>query len=219
MQVLLLVDTDMDTAGQTLCVLRSRRCCLISLFYIKPQRSARSQKLHIVVLYLFSTSNHNNKFSSVVAVTVVLYLFSTSNHNFTEASLWSPSVVLYLFSTSNHNLAPLRPSLRHGCLISLFYIKPQLTCCNNRKSVSCLISLFYIKPQPTYFSSIKKESCLISLFYIKPQHTDELQEEGTVVLYLFSTSNHNSSVCTSSSTPLSYISFLHQTTTVDITNS
>ena len=56
-------------------------CCIISFLYIKPQQVGLNVSQTAVVLYRFSTSNHNRvvqvKFSSMV----VLYRFSTSNHN------------------------------------------------------------------------------------------------------------------------------------------
>ena len=35
----------------------------------------------LIVLYLFSTSNHNPAYTQQPLRTIVLYLFSTSNHN------------------------------------------------------------------------------------------------------------------------------------------
>ena len=122
---------------------------------------------------------------------VVLYLFSTSNHNSFRSVPVQCVIVLYLFSTSNHNPAPLALFAAEYCLISLFYIKPQL-----RGNEGKLIS-----------------GCLISLFYIKPQLRGYESQLVTVVLYLFSTSNHNRAAVHKRPRQLSYISFLHQTTT------
>ena len=41
-----------------------------------------------------------------------------------------------------------------------------------RTPLRCLISLFYIKPQLTYGAILVNISCLISLFYIKPQRVE-----------------------------------------------
>ena len=60
---------------------------------------------------------------------------------------------------------------RHArCLISLFYIKPQLRVTFMLSAHGCLISLFYIKPQLSRWTATRHSRCLISLFYIKPQH-------------------------------------------------
>ena len=78
-------------------------CCFIPLFYIKPQHEKRSYELSAVVLYLYSTSNHNDKIPQHDRPPVVLYLYSTSNHNWWAWRPGGPTVVLYLYSTSNHN--------------------------------------------------------------------------------------------------------------------
>ena len=77
------------------------------------------------------------------------------------------------------------------CLISLFYIKPQLNPQPYYERICCLISLFYIKPQPCHPCRSRPAGCLISLFYIKPQLDNLAVMIDSVVLYLFSTSNHN----------------------------
>ena len=59
-----------------------------------------------------------------------------------------------------------------------------------------------------------KYCCLISVFYIKPQLVDGKLLRELVVLYLFSTSNHNVRQVPSVPLRLSYICFLHQTTTL-----
>ena len=55
--------------------------CVISYFYIKPQLMREFSVRIIVVLYLTSTSNHNDWVNHETGKSVVLYLTSTSNHN------------------------------------------------------------------------------------------------------------------------------------------
>ena len=55
--------------------------------------------------------------------------------------------------------------------------------------------------------------CLISSFYIKPQLVGGGIYHRPIVLYRLSTSNHNSEKLVSAYNELSYIVFLHQTTT------
>ena len=100
------------------------------------------------------------------------------------------------------------------CLISSFYIKPQPTEHLTQKSFYCLISSFYIKPQLTAGTHHEHLHCLISSFYIKPQPYVKLEATYKIVLYRLSTSNHNCTAITLSSFLLSYIVFLHQTTTL-----
>ena len=56
---------------------------------------------------------------------------------------------------------------------------------------SCIISLFYIKPQLKYETEDGQVCCIISLFYIKPQHINYWNLCTLVALYRYSTSNHN----------------------------
>ena len=258
--------------------------CLISLFYIKPQQSFVWYCWRWVVLYLYSTSNHNWPLSRLQVIRVVLYLYSTSNHNYAciinnthivVLYLYSTSnhnfcyyvcdlngVVLYLYSTSNHNIevecdhwkklsyifilhqtttqynaaSPLnllsyifilhqtttrckQVSNLQGCLIYLFYIKPQLRKQPPNWPARCLIYLFYIKPQLAVCCWIRATCCLIYLFYIKPQLHVHSKITQDVVLYIYSTSNHNYETDCYHLIQLSYIFILHQTTTSKSTSS
>ena len=77
------------------------------------------------------------------------------------------------------------------CLISSFYIKPQLASQFRGITQDCLISSFYIKPQHSLHHLCLLANCLISSFYIKPQHFGEAERSRIIVLYRLSTSNHN----------------------------
>ncbi len=122
-------------------------CCVISFFYIKPQ-------LTVLVL---------------VRLNVVLYPSSTSNHNSCPVETFEVALcyILLLHQTTTLVGEVNKP---RRCVISFFYIKPQL---HNRLEFlvfGCVISFFYIKPQPRLL-------CLRVKY---------------VVLYPSSTSNHNS---------------------------
>ena len=80
---------------------------------------------------------------------------------------------------------------RIGCIISFLYIKPQLGLNVHVTIVGCIISFLYIKPQPMLYMVFNSFSCIISFLYIKPQRTRGLTCQRLVVLYRFSTSNHN----------------------------
>ena len=142
--------------------------CLISLFYIKPQQAGRDWCQHSIVSYLFSTSNHNlsSDWRWRYRLSHISFLHQTT-------TVW----VCY------YNL--------FHCLISLFYIKPQLFGSCTTTKYDCLISLFYIKPQLIDGCSTSPNNCLISLFYIKPQQHVPGGFWNRIVSYLFSTSNHN----------------------------
>ena len=55
--------------------------CILSKFYIKPQRVHTSFENGLVVSYRNSTSNHNRGFCHRADHEVVSYRNSTSNHN------------------------------------------------------------------------------------------------------------------------------------------
>ena len=99
------------------------------------------------------------------------------------------------------------------CLISSFYIKPQRSRCSLSSSGYCLISSFYIKPQLIRQGHRMCLHCLISSFYIKPQPRTADRLSQAIVLYRLSTSNHNFRAVKTFNDELSYIVFLHQTTT------
>ena len=60
---------------------------------------------------------------------------------------------------------------------------------------------------------MRKTRCVISFFYIKPQRAGLYNSTQAVVLYLSSTSNHNTKSGSKLPFPLCYIFLLHQTTT------
>ena len=104
--------------------------CILSKFYIKPQPLARVRELLEVVSYRNSTSNHNS--GDGYPVSTVLYLIE----------------ILHQTTT-----ACLKLHRRKSCILSKFYIKPQLVRNYYAYSQCCILSKFYIKPQP------QEESC------------------------------------------------------------
>ena len=124
----------------------SQRGCHISLFYIKPQPLGAVSTAVDVVIYRYSTSNHNRRLWFTPSTSVVIYRYSTSNHNFTRFSIIvaSLSYIVILHQTTTT-----------GCY------------CH------------------------QTTRCHISLFYIKPQLAEARQKAELVVIYRYSTSNHN----------------------------
>ena len=140
-------------------------------------------------------------------------------------------VVLYLHSTSNHNYRREGTERPRGCIISSFYIKPQ----PGRHGQGVWTELYYIfilhQTTTKYFALIINNllyyifilhqtttwvvdivlphSCIISSFYIKPQHANGRKRKQLVVLYLHSTSNHNTLFALA--WPLYVVLYLHST--------
>ena len=164
--------------------------CIISFLYIKPQLYVTNAIQHAVVLYRFSTSNHNGR--CLYLIFSLLY-YIVSLHQTTTRGL--PLISLLC------------------CIISFLYIKPQLEVLTPLPPESCIISFLYIKPQREIQFDAKEHGCIISFLYIKPQPNSQKQRWPTVVLYRFSTSNHNFKASYLFISQLYYIVSLHQTTT------
>ena len=64
--------------------------------------------------------------------------------------------------------------LRNRCILSKFYIKPQLVRGSIRRSSSCILSKFYIKPQLRVIFNGEVNGCILSKFYIKPQQKPQV---------------------------------------------
>ncbi len=142
--------------------------CIISFLYIKPQPSGGNVSLFRVVLYRFSTSNHNHQMRSSARALVVLYRFSTSNHNLPTVSLLA--IGLY-YIVSLHQTTTLSKIVD--------YI------------IRCIISFLYIKPQP---SAMPRLSGYVVLYRFSTSNHNLMciySLVPAVVLYRFSTSNHN----------------------------
>ena len=166
-----------------------------------------------VVIYRYSTSNHNHTgptpsgsaLSYIVILhqtttdeqlgledAVVIYRYSTSNHNLCVLAQKVELVVIYRYSTSNHNAWLQLPNIAS---LSYIVILHQTTTFSLEIKIifGCHISLFYIKPQLSSYADIVRLGCHISLFYIKPQPTADSSGGRHVVIYRYSTSNHNTS--------------------------
>ena len=61
------------------------------------------------------------------------------------------------------------------CILSKFYIKPQLMMTTREGSMRCILSKFYIKPQLQIALPLRTAGCILSKFYIKPQQTKQPQ--------------------------------------------
>ena len=120
--------------------------CILLKFYIKPQHTANVYNLLYVVSYRNSTSNHNTLRRFLPAIRVV----------FIE--------ILHQTTTSG-----LTRQIKRCCILSKFYIKPQLQMYTIYFTFRCILSKFYIKPQLQMYTIYFTFRCILSKFYIKPQ--------------------------------------------------
>ena len=154
------------TTPLLLLVLLSR--CILSKFYIKPQLVRNYYSYSQVVSYRNSTSNHNQGTAEGCGHHVVSYRNSTSNHN--PTSLRRLTTLLYLIEILHQTTTPaLLLAALVGCILSKFYIKPQLLRPHLHFVLCCILSKFYIKPQHMPFPGFRGGCCILSKFYIKPQ--------------------------------------------------
>ena len=104
---------------------RTILCCVISFFYIKPQRAYAPLSLCYVVLYLSSTSNHNRAgfpdFIFLLCYIFLLHQTTTDWNRFVRDAL-----LCYIFLLHQTPTEKITKVEIFRCVISFFYIKPQL---------------------------------------------------------------------------------------------
>ena len=144
--------------------------CILSKFYIKPQQIIGALIIQIVVSYRNSTSNHNESLESLNGIG--LYLIEILHQTTTFCAQLLFREKLYLIEIL-HQTTTRRRLLRWlwCCILSKFYIKPQLLAFWKKNINSCILSKFYIKPQLRLERELARCSCILSKFYIKPQRS------------------------------------------------
>ena len=147
---------------------RTKKSCILSKFYIKPQLLNFSDSSDCVVSYRNSTSNHNFVGAICIASGVVSYRNSTSNHNHGRPVTETLYVVSYRNSTSNHNV-PEAPDARVKLYLIEILHQTTTKCKGEVESICCILSKFYIKPQLFSIAWPATWCCILSKFYIKPQ--------------------------------------------------
>ena len=143
-------------------------CCILSKFYIKPQRNTRSLVPATVVSYRNSTSNHNEEGGQLFGSG--LYLIEILHQTTTRSNGHKRNHRLYLIEIL-HQTTTFLLSISYlvCCILSKFYIKPQL---------------FGFPPQRPYVVSYRNSTSNHNLPILLYKHI-------LVVSYRNSTSNHN----------------------------
>ena len=165
--------------------------CLISLFYIKPQRDVHHIDKRVwCLISLFYIKPQQQAGYNPAALRCLISLFYIKPQRAVSANLVSKR-----------------------CLISLFYIKPQPAPLHPRTPIGCLISLFYIKPQPCISPLVLLRGVLYrystSNHNIVCLHNSISMVSYIVILHQTTTSSANLLTVFW----VSYIVILHQTTT------
>ena len=164
--------------------------CILSKFYIKPQHLSQMIGPSSVVSYRNSTSNHNRirlRFSERI---VVSYRNSTSNHNGFGIRHVRRPVVSYRNSTSNHNPNFSIEFFDKLYLIEILHQTTTSRCTSTLRSC-CILSKFYIKPQ--LVENLATHQPVVSYRNSTSNHNGYTDYSVTdyVVSYRNSTSNHN----------------------------
>ena len=111
--------------------------CILSKFYIKPQLVIKELFHQEVVSYRNSTSNHNN--ATMSGGSASLYLIEILHQTTTEDRRHLSRTGLYLIEILHQTTTSSTFSwLSARCILSKFYIKPQLQ--NRRISISSVVS-------------------------------------------------------------------------------
>ena len=165
-------------------------------------------------IFLSQKGNVNNSCNYAAFQYCRLYLIEILHQTTTVVQRELLGAVLYLIEILHQTttLILLRVFL-FRCILSKFYIKPQLRLERELAYCSCILSKFYIKPQPLDRMLEWSEGCILSKFYIKPQLARQWLMVPCVVSYRNSTSNHNTGLITGALGQLYLIEILHQTTT------
>ena len=143
-------------------------CCLLSLFYIKPQLLPTNNNDPDVVFYLCSTSNHN---SLPMRVTVHGLSFIFVLHQTTTIFnlQWLRGELSFIF-VLHQTTTWLLMRTRTVRLSFIFVLHQTTTVDGVRMHHNKLSFIFVLHQTTTWFSCISLLiSCLLSLFYIKPQ--------------------------------------------------
>ena len=123
----------------------------------------------------------------------MLYLIEILHQTTTPFEGFCPLSELYLIEILHQTTTSgLTRQIKRCCILSKFYIKPQLQMYTIYFTFRCILSKFYIKPQPRNDQPAFTQRCILSKFYIKPQHRERRGYADRVVSYRNSTSNHNS---------------------------
>ena len=144
-----------------------------------------------------------------------MYLIEILHQTTTTFSIIRFALQLYLIEILHQTTTDwLLEDTPECCILSKFYIKPQLNRDYGDEANCCILSKFYIKPQLAFLRACAFRGCILSKFYIKPQLVILDVYEEYVVSYRNSTSNHNRCEVNCSNEKLYLIEILHQTTTV-----
>ena len=165
-------------------------------------------------MYLIKILHQTTTSTYLIYSYYLLYLIEILHQTTTAAHPGFTSKVLYLIEILHQTTTEDWGSIKKHWLYLIEILHQTTTAAAVFKiAKGCILSKFYIKPQLICESDTPIEGCILSKFYIKPQPRSWSTRWRYVVSYRNSTSNHNSACVTRSDIRLYLIEILHQTTT------
>ena len=169
----------------------TRRSCILSKFYIKPQPCVSTDRRKTVVSYRNSTSNHNQK--AVYLKIYVLYLIEILHQTTTFAVHLQTFVELYLIEILHQTTTTGMRRLKRSGVVSYR---------NSTSNHNRARNIYRQVKVVSYRNSTSNHNVGVSV-----------RHGRRVVSYRNSTSNHNLFSCLAGLVVLYLIEILHQTTT------
>ena len=121
-------------------------------------------------IFLSQKGNVNNSCNYAAFQYCRLYLIEILHQTTTHPRLFHSFPRLYLIEILHQTTTRREVNAQlASCILSKFYIKPQLARIRPYSAIRCILSKFYIKPQREKSRVSQKHSCILSKFYIKPQ--------------------------------------------------
>ena len=186
--------------------------CILSKFYIKPQHLSQMIGPSSVVSYRNSTSNHN-KNNGATAIKM-LYLIEILHQTTTDSESDTYAGRLYLIEILHQTTTLISvSSFSTSCILSKFYIKPQLPVALLRYVV--VVSYRNSTSNHNSGTTTPNSALVVSYRNSTSNHNQNTRSIGRsiVVSYRNSTSNHNRGRTLCGICELYLIEILHQTTT------
>ena len=190
--------------------MRSR--CILSKFYIKPQHGRTCFGYNRVVSYRNSTSNHN--ILTLRSGSIMLYLIEILHQTTTDSESDTYAGRLYLIEILHQTTTLISvSSFSTSCILSKFYIKPQLPVALLRYVV--VVSYRNSTSNHNSGTTTPNSALVVSYRNSTSNHNQNTRSIGRsiVVSYRNSTSNHNRGRTLCGICELYLIEILHQTTT------
>ena len=194
-------------------IVRSARNCILSSFYIKPQLPTPNYSRPQIVSYRLSTSNHNSlcAFLSAKTLYLIVFLHQTTTLPACKLCCYRLYLIVFLHQTTTAKRAAL---IRLNCILSSFYIKPQLLIGRNVRPG--IVSYRLSTSNHNLLSLLNVILKLYLIVFLHQTTTVKILPLRKSGLYLIVFLHQTTTLCSKFRhwSELYLIVFLHQTTTI-----